>query len=42
MENAAVAVDGQLIVSLGSRAELVQQFPEAIVRDLGNRRSFPA
>ncbi|HEY0365273.1 MAG TPA: amidohydrolase family protein [Pyrinomonadaceae bacterium] len=37
----AIAVDGQLIVSVGSRAELVLQFPQAMIRDLPDAAIIP-
>lgn len=41
IENGAIAVDGERIVVVGSGAALVQQSPEATVRDLGNSAIIP-
>lgn len=37
----AIAVEGQRIVSVGSRAELAQRFPDADVRDFGEAAIIP-
>lgn len=37
----AIAVDGQVITSVGSRAELVEQFPQAVTRDLRDAVIIP-
>lgn len=37
----AIAVDSQLITAVGTRAELVDQFPQAITRDLGEAAIIP-
>ncbi len=37
----AIAIEGEQIVSLGSRATLAEQFPDAAVRDLGDAAIIP-
>ncbi len=37
----AIAVDGQLITSVGSRADVVKEFPEATIRELAEAAIIP-